>query len=151
MENMGYGQQERLKDIVEKEAEEKEEPTATKEEDVDLTPHEHERALKGVYRSFMMPGKPKTGVDSYFDQANPYIKTLIEKQLKEIGSAKIIMTLWVSWKKSIKRLIKLGPDDTTDDIYYEKIDIPFNSLMTEFLDASDINDLIECMLACIKA
>ena len=93
MENMGYGQQERLKDIVEKEAEEKEEPTATKEEDVDLTPHEHERALKGVYRSFMMPGKPKTGVDSYFDQANPYIKTLIEKQLKEMGSAKMIMTL----------------------------------------------------------
>ena len=32
MENMGYGQHERLKDIVEKEAEEKEQPTATKEE-----------------------------------------------------------------------------------------------------------------------
>ena len=31
MENMGYGQQERLKDIVEKEAEE-EQPAATKEE-----------------------------------------------------------------------------------------------------------------------
>ena len=29
MENMGYGQQERLKDIVEKEAEEEEQPTAT--------------------------------------------------------------------------------------------------------------------------
>ena len=33
MENMGYGQQERLKDIVEKEAEEEEQPTATKEEE----------------------------------------------------------------------------------------------------------------------
>ena len=32
MENMGYGQQERLKDIVEKEAEEEEQPTTTKEE-----------------------------------------------------------------------------------------------------------------------
>ena len=32
MENMGYGQQERLKDIVEKEAEEEEQLTATKEE-----------------------------------------------------------------------------------------------------------------------
>ena len=32
MENMEYGQQERLKDIVEKEAEEEEQPTATKEE-----------------------------------------------------------------------------------------------------------------------
>ena len=33
MENMGYGQQNRLKDIVEKEAEEEEQPAATKEEE----------------------------------------------------------------------------------------------------------------------
>ena len=55
VENMGYGQ-ETLKDIVEKEAEQEHQ----QEEDVDLTPHRHERALKGAYRSFMMPGKPKT-------------------------------------------------------------------------------------------
>ena len=33
MENMGYGQQERLKDIVEKEAEEEEQPAAAKDEE----------------------------------------------------------------------------------------------------------------------
>ena len=33
MENMGYGQQERLKDIVVREAEEEEQPAATKEEE----------------------------------------------------------------------------------------------------------------------
>ena len=135
------GAKKTLKDIVKKEA----------EEDVNLTPHGHERALKGAYRSFMMPGKPKTDVHSYFDQAKPYIKTLIENQLKEMGSAKIILTLQVLWKKPIKRLIKLGPDDTTDDIYHGKIDMPFNCLMTEFFDASDINDLIERTLAYIKA
>ena len=43
--NMGYGQ-ERLTDIVEKEAEE--EQQQEEEEDIDLTPHEHERALKGA-------------------------------------------------------------------------------------------------------
>ena len=43
MENMGYGQ-ERLKDIMEKAAEEDQQ----QEEDIDLTPHEHERALKGA-------------------------------------------------------------------------------------------------------
>ena len=135
-----------LKGIVEKEAEEAEE-----EENVDLTPHEHERALKGAYRSFMMLGKPKTDVDSYFDQARPYIKTLIENQLEKMGSAKIIITLWVLWKKPIKQLIKLGPDDTADDVYYENIGMPFNSLMTEFFDVSDINDLIKHMLGYIKA
>ena len=129
VENMGYGQ-ETLKDIVEKEAGEEQQQ---EEEEIDLTPHEHERALKGAYRSFVMPGKPKTDIDSYVDQAKPHINTLIEKQLKEMGSVKIIMTLWVIWKKPIKLLIKdtknaQGPDD----IYYKKIEMPFNSVMTEF-------------------
>ena len=50
VENMGYGLG-RLKDIVEKEAEEEQ-----AEENVDLIPHENERALKGAYRSFVIPG-----------------------------------------------------------------------------------------------
>ena len=91
MENMGYGQQERLKDIVEKEAEEEQQ----EEENIDLTTHEHERTLRRAYRSFVMPGTPKTDIDSYFDQAKPHINTLIEKRLKEMGSAKIIMTPYV--------------------------------------------------------
>ena len=76
-------------------------------------------------------------------------------------SAKIIMTIWVIWKKPIKLLVKLDPEDVkndqelddsnVDDICYEKTEMPFNSLMTEFFDASDINDLIERMLAYIKA
>ena len=42
------------------------------------------------------------------------------------------------WKKPIKLLIKDVKnsqelnDDTTDDIYHEKIKMLFNSLMTEF-------------------
>ena len=41
----------------------------------------------------MMPGASKTDIDSYFDQAKPHIKMLIENQLKEMGSARIIITL----------------------------------------------------------
>ena len=64
MENMGYGQ-ERLKDIVQKEAEE--EQQQEEQEGVDLTPHEHEREFKGAYKGFVIPRAPKTGIDSYFD------------------------------------------------------------------------------------
>ena len=42
-----------------------------------------------------MPGALKTDIDSYFGQTKPHMKTLIENQLKEMGSAKIIMTIWV--------------------------------------------------------
>ena len=91
-----------------------------------------------------MPGKPKTFMDSYFNQAKTYIKELIEKQLKEMGSAKIIMTLYVRWKK-LKDL-----DDGTGDEYI-RIEMPFNSLMTEFFEGSNISKLIKRMLAHIKA
>ena len=108
----------------------------------------------------MIPGPPKTDIDSYFDQTTPHIKTLIENQLKEMGPAKIIMTLWVRWKKRIMPLIELDPEDAKnaqdlDDVTtrdnYIRVEIPFNSLITEFFEASDINDLIQRMLAYIKA
>ena len=66
-----------------------------------------------------------------------------------MGSAKIIMTLWVRWKKREMPLIELGPEDakkahdlddgTTGDNYI-RVEMQFNSLMTEFCEASDIND-----------
>ena len=110
---MGYGQ-ERLKNMVEKEAEEGQQQEEEEEEDVDLTPDEHERALKGAYRSSVIPGAPKTDINSYFDHTKPHIKTLIKNQVKEMGSAKIVMTLWVIWKKPIKPLIELDPEDLED-------------------------------------
>ena len=51
MENMGY-EQETLKDIIEKEAGEGQQQEEEYDEDVNLTPHEHERALKEAYRGF---------------------------------------------------------------------------------------------------
>ena len=62
----------------------------------------------------MIPGAPKTDINSYLDQTKPRIKTLIKNQLKEMGSAKIIMTLWVRRKKPIKPLIELDPEDLED-------------------------------------
>ena len=121
-----------LKGYVESEAEKEDQ----EEEDVGLTPYEHERVLKGAYRSFVIPGKPKTDIDSYFDQTKPHIKTLIENQLKELGSAKIIMTLWIIWKKSIETLIELDPEDLEDaqesddactDDHYTRVEVPLTA------------------------
>ena len=80
--------------------------------------------------------------------------------MKEMGSAKMIMTLWVRLKKRIMPLIELGSqdaknpqglDDGATGDNYKRVEMPFNSLMTEFFEASDINDLIHCMLVYIKA
>ena len=151
------GAKKTLKDIVEKESEEEQQQ---EERDADLTLHKHERVLKGAYRSFVIPGAPKTDIDSYFDKTKLHIKTLIKNQLKEMGSAKVIMTLWVRWKKRIMPLIELDPEDaknaqnpddgTTGDNYI-RVKRSFNHLITEFFDASDINDLMQFILAYIKA
>ena len=73
-------------------------------------------------------------------------------------SAKVIMTLWVRWKKPVKLAITLDPEDvegvqdiggnTSDN--YIRAEMPFNSMMTEFFEGSDINNLIQLMFASIK-
>ena len=54
-------------------------------------------------------------------------------------SAKIIMTIWVIWKKPIKLLVKLDPEDVkndqelddsnVNDICYEKTEMPVTSMI----------------------
>ena len=63
------------------------------EENIDLTATENERVLKGAYRSFVIPGIPKVDIDSYVDPGKPNIKALIEGQMKEMQSTKVIITL----------------------------------------------------------
>ena len=59
----------------------------------------------------MIAEKPKTDIDSYFDQTKPHIKALIKDQLRKMPSAKIIMTLWVRWKKPLKLVFTVDPED----------------------------------------
>ena len=80
-------------------------------EDIDLTPHEIERAFKGSFKNFVIPGTLKTDIGSYFDRTKPHIKALIGKQPEEMESAKVIMTLWARQKKAKESFIKLDPKD----------------------------------------
>ena len=105
----------------------------------------------------MIPGTTKADIDSYFDRTKPHIKALIEDQLKEMQSTKVIMALWIRWKKPVKLAITLDPEDLEgpqDTGYpgdnYIKVHMPFNSLMTEFFEGSNIDRLIKRMSAHIK-
>ena len=75
MENMGYGQQERLKDIVEKEAEEEEQQQ--EEGNTDLTTDENEE--DGYTRMEMAFNSPMT---EFFEGSN--INVLIERMFAHI-------------------------------------------------------------------
>ena len=45
---------------------------------------------------------------------------------------KVIMTLWVKWKKFVNSAIIVDPEDLEIGDNYTKLEIPFNSLMTVF-------------------
>ena len=124
------------------------------EDDVDSMPQEHYRALKGAYKSFVVPNLSKADIDGYVDQAKLYVKALIESQLKEKQSTKITMTLWVRRNKPVKLAVTLDPEDVkgaqdvSDNICdnYIRVEIPFNSLMMEFFKGSDTDGLIQLIL-----
>ena len=106
----------------------------------------------------MINGIPKADIDSYFVQAKLHIKALIEDQLKKMQSTNIVMTLWVKQKNSVKSGLTLDTRDfeyvqdirnKTDD-NYTKVEIPFNSMMKEFFEASNIEELIQRMFAHIR-
>ena len=83
----------RLKNIVEEKTRRKEEKTTEKTEgNIDLTATKNERTLKGAYSSFVIPRELKTDIDGYFDQAKLHAKALVEDQLKQIQSVKVIFT-----------------------------------------------------------
>ena len=61
------------------------------------------------------------------------------------------MTLWVGWKKTLKLAITLDTEDVEDarDVgdntgnKYMKIEMPFYSLMIEFFEGSDTDELMQ--------
>ena len=53
---------------------------------------------------------------------------------QEMLSTKLIITLWVRWKKPVKLAITLDPEDVegnTGDIYI-RVEMSFNNLITVF-------------------
>ena len=64
-----------------------------------IEPQLHEHALKKAFKSYRIPGIPKTDIDSYIEIVKPKILKLVEEQLEEFGSQKIQITIWIKWKK----------------------------------------------------
>ena len=144
---LGYGG-EKLKDIVEDEAEKQHEEQEEQEEqeNIDLTPQEHEQAFKGAYRSFQSPGLPKTDVDTYIEKITPYMKALIDQQIRDMSSAKAQLCMWIKWKREEFEQANYFPGEV-HEIIVEKA---FNSKMVEIFQGSNIDEILGKMFAYIK-
>lgn len=59
----------------------------------DLAPREHKHALHKIIRSFRIPGSDKADVDRYITMVRPGVKTLVKEQVKDMGFAKIQLSM----------------------------------------------------------
>ena len=146
-EKLGYG--EALKATVEDTAKEEE---AQEEQQEDLTPQEHEHAMKKAYRSFKIAGLSKTDLDSYNSKVKENVETLVREQVADMGSAKVQMIMWIRWKKAIQQAVFLDDEAPQGAVktHIETCEKAFNSSMMEVFQASDITEVVKNMLGQIK-
>ena len=81
------------------------------------------------------------------------MKTLIEQQIREMGSAKVQLCMWIKWKKREESPFdkeELKEEGITQDFYTTIVDLPFNSKMMEIFQGSNIEEILEQMFAYIK-
>ena len=97
-------------------------------------PIELEQAFGGAYRSYRINGKPKLDVDRFFNRIKKELIELIEQELKTRTSARIQTTVWIRFIRD-------------DEEGQEKIELAFNSLMTSVYRGSEMDQIVDRMIA----
>ena len=93
-------------------------------------PIELEQAFNGAYRSYRVNGRPKMDVDTFFNRIRKGLIELIKRELKTQTSARIQATTWIRFARDDNRL-----------------DLAFSSLMTSVYRGSDLDQMIDGMIA----
>ena len=110
-------------------------------------PIELEQAFGGAYRSYRINGKPKMDVDTFFNRIRKELIELIKRELKTRTSARIQTTAWI-------RFVRDGPPrglgEACDEEGQERVELAFNSLMTSVYRGSEMDQIVDRMIADMK-
>ena len=81
-------------------------------------------------------------VDTFFDRITQNLIDLINREVTDLGSAKVQMTTWIKFRQALE-------DDLGNIIGFDRVRIrlPFNSRMTEMFQSSDLNEIVNEMFA----
>ena len=100
-------------------------------------PTELEQAFNGAYRSYRVNGRPKMDVDTFFNRIRKGLIGLIKRELKTRTSTRIQTTAWIRFVRD-------------DDEGQERVELAFNSLMTSVYQGSDLDQIVDGMIANMK-
>ena len=110
-------------------------------------PIELEQAFRGAYRSYRVNGRPKIDVDTFFNRIRKGLIELIKGELKTRTSARIQTTGWIRF---IRDGPPRGPGEAHDEEGQERIELAFNSLMTNVYRGSEPDQILDGMITNMK-
>ena len=100
-------------------------------------PIELEQAFRRSYRSYMVNGRPKIDVDTFFSRIRKGLIELIKRELKTRTSARIQMIAWIRFVRD-------------DEEGQERVELAFNSLMMSVYRGSKPDQIADGMIANMK-
>ena len=110
-------------------------------------PIELEQAFGGAYRSYMINGRPKIDVDTFFNRIGKRLIELIEQELKTRTSARIQTTAWIRF---VRDGPTRGPGKAHDEEGQERVELAFKSLMTSVYGGSEMDQIVDGMITNMK-
>ena len=119
------------------------EPKESHEPEESFNPIELEQAYNRAYRSYRINGRSRMGIDTFFDWIRENLIDLMNRELTDLGSAKVQTTAWIRFRMEVE-------DENRNVIGVDRVDKPFNSKMTEINQGSDLNEIVNEMLAHMK-
>ena len=124
---------------------EPEEPRVPEEprEPESFNPVELEQAYNRTYRSYRIDGRPRMDVDIFFDRIRQNLIDLINRELTDLGSARVQTTTWIRFRQALE-------DDFGNVIGYDRVRLLFNSRMMEIFQDSNLNKIVNEMLTHMK-
>ena len=125
---------------IKKKIEELKGPRESHEPEESFNPIEREQAFGRAYRSYTFNGRSRMDVDTFFDGIRQNLIDLINRELTDLGSARVQTTAWI-------RFIQALEDDFGNIIGSDRIALPFNSRIMDIYQGSNLNEIVNEMFA----
>ena len=115
------------------------EPKESHKPEESFNPIEIEQAFNRAYRSYRMNGRSRMNADTFFDRIRQNLIDLMNRKLTDLGSAKVQTAAWIRFRMEVE-----------DENGVDSIDKAFNSRMMEIFQGSNLNEIVNEMLAHMK-
>ena len=108
-----------------------------------VNPIQLEQAFNRAYRSYRINGRSRMDVDTFFNRIRQNLIDLMNRELTDLGSARVQMTAWI-------RFIQALEDDFENITGSDRVEKAFSSRMMEIHQGSDLNEIMDEMLTHMK-